>query len=84
MRLRGATGVPEVTLPTPMEAHDEVVWQPRAIDLQSSNLAALMEAVVRSKPSGAKGQYIKSAVVKTTMGPGVPLDVKTASEMTTA
>jgi len=49
-----------------------------------SNLAALMEAVVRSKPSGAKGQYIKSAVVKTTMGPGVPLDIKVASEMTAA
>jgi large subunit ribosomal protein L1 len=43
-----------------------------------------MEAVVRSKPSGAKGQYIKSAVVKTTMGPGVPLDIKVASEMTAA
>ena len=47
------------------------------------NLAALMEAVVRSKPSGAKGQYIKSAVVKSTMGPGVPLDLKMAAEMTT-
>jgi large subunit ribosomal protein L1 len=49
-----------------------------------SNLAALMEAVVRAKPSGAKGQYIKSAVVKTTMGPGVPLDLKFATAMTTA
>jgi large subunit ribosomal protein L1 len=49
-----------------------------------SNLSALMEAVVRSKPSGAKGQYIKSAVIKTTMGPGVPLDIKIASEMVAA
>ncbi len=31
-----------MTLPAPIEAHDGVVWQPRAIDLQSSNLAALM------------------------------------------
>jgi large subunit ribosomal protein L1 len=46
------------------------------------NLAALMDAVVRAKPSGAKGQYIKSAVLKTTMGPGVPLDLKAAVVMT--
>lgn len=49
-----------------------------------ANLAAVMEAVVRAKPSGAKGQYIRSAVIKTTMGPGVPLDLKAAAAMTTA
>ena len=54
------------------------------VDKISGNLAAIMEAVVRAKPSGAKGQYIRSATLKSTMGPGVPLDLKAASAMTTA
>ena len=49
----------------------------------TANLGAVMEAIVRAKPTGAKGQYIKSATVKTTMGPGIPLDLKTAAAMTT-
>lgn len=40
------------------------------------NLAAVVEAVVRAKPSGAKGQYIRSAFLSTTMGPGIKLDLK--------
>lgn len=39
------------------------------------NLSALMEAIVREKPSGAKGQYIRSLTLTTTMGPGVKLDI---------
>jgi len=40
------------------------------------NLTSLIEAVVRAKPSGAKGQYIKSAFLTTTMGPGFKLDLR--------
>ena len=40
------------------------------------NLSALIEAVVKAKPSGAKGQYIKSATLATSMGPGIQLDLK--------
>jgi large subunit ribosomal protein L1 len=40
------------------------------------NLTSLMEAIVRAKPSGAKGQYVKSAYVTTTMGPGFKLDLR--------
>jgi len=40
------------------------------------NLSSAMEAVVRAKPSGAKGQYIQSAHLCTTMGPGIKLDLK--------
>ena len=40
------------------------------------NLLALVEAVMKAKPSGAKGQYIKSAFLTTTMGPGIKLDLK--------
>ncbi len=40
------------------------------------NLAAVVEAVVKAKPSGAKGQYIKTASLSTTMGAGINLDLK--------
>ena len=39
------------------------------------NLAAAVEAIVRAKPSGSKGQYIKSAFLCTAMGPGFKLDI---------
>ena len=39
------------------------------------NLAAAVEAIVRAKPSGSKGQYIKSVFLTTTMGPGFNLDL---------
>jgi large subunit ribosomal protein L1 len=39
------------------------------------NLSSIVEAIVKAKPAGAKGQYIKSAYVTTTMGPGIKLDL---------
>jgi large subunit ribosomal protein L1 len=33
-----------------------------------------MDEIVRAKPSGAKGKYIRSATLATTMGPGVRVD----------
>jgi len=45
------------------------------------NLTAIMEAVVKAKPSGAKGQYVKSAYIATTMGPSVKLDVTSAMNL---
>jgi large subunit ribosomal protein L1 len=48
------------------------------------NLLALVEAVVKAKPSGAKGQYIKSAFLTTTMGPGVKLDLRPTLALATA
>jgi len=39
------------------------------------NAQALIQAVLRAKPAAAKGKYVKSATVCSTMGPGVPLDV---------
>jgi len=38
------------------------------------NLQALVQAVVRAKPAAAKGKYLKSIHVCSTMGPGVPID----------
>ncbi|GAA0729831.1 50S ribosomal protein L1 [Clostridium malenominatum] len=38
------------------------------------NFQVLMEAVVKAKPAAAKGQYIKSVAVSSTMGPGVKIN----------
>jgi len=45
------------------------------------NLSAVVDAIVKAKPSGAKGQYIKSITVTSTMGPGVPVDLKAATSL---
>ena len=39
------------------------------------NLAALVDAVNRAKPSGAKGQYLQKLTIASTMGPGIRVDV---------
>ena len=41
------------------------------------NYATLAEAIIKAKPASAKGTYIKSAYLATTMGPGIKLDTKT-------
>jgi large subunit ribosomal protein L1 len=38
------------------------------------NYAAVLEEVLRAKPSAAKGKYLRKVTVATTMGPGVPID----------
>ena len=38
------------------------------------NISALMEAIVKAKPSALKGQYLKSVTLASTMGPGVKLN----------
>jgi large subunit ribosomal protein L1 len=39
------------------------------------NAQTVIQAVVRAKPSAAKGKYVRSATICSTMGPGVSLDV---------
>ncbi|PMP76649.1 MAG: 50S ribosomal protein L1 [Sulfurihydrogenibium sp.] len=39
------------------------------------NILAVLDAVLKAKPTGAKGQYIKNAVIKTTMSPAIKLDL---------
>jgi len=45
------------------------------------NLMSIIEAIVRARPGGAKGQYIKTATLSTTMGPGLRLDIKAITEL---
>ncbi|HEU4671495.1 MAG TPA: 50S ribosomal protein L1 [Candidatus Limnocylindrales bacterium] len=40
-----------------------------------ANLATLVDAVNRAKPSGAKGQYLRSLTIASTMGPGIRVDL---------
>ena len=46
------------------------------VDKLLDNLTAVIEAVVKAKPSGVKGQYVKTAFLTSTMGPGIRLDLK--------
>jgi len=50
-------------------------------DKLMDNLTAVIEAVVKAKPSGAKGQYVKTASLTTSMGPGIKLDLKPTLEL---
>ncbi|MGN0941834.1 MAG: 50S ribosomal protein L1 [Selenomonadaceae bacterium] len=43
----------------------------------ADNYRLLMDTLVKAKPSGAKGQYIKSITVASTMGPGIPVELST-------
>src|SRR2546428_229358 len=42
---------------------------------------ALIEAIVRAKPAAAKGTYLRSLTVSTTMGPGVPVDAQAVANL---
>ena len=42
------------------------------------NYSAVMDEIIRAKPSGAKGKYIRSATLATTMGPGIRVDTAKA------
>jgi large subunit ribosomal protein L1 len=44
-------------------------------DQLAANLTAFVETIVRAKPSSAKGMYLRTATVSSTMGPGVRLDL---------
>lgn len=50
----------------------------------AENVDAVLDAVNRAKPSGAKGQYFKSVYVSSTMGPGIKVDVRQALGAKTA
>ncbi len=41
----------------------------------SDNFQTLIDAIIKAKPAAAKGQYLKSVVIASTMGPGVKLNV---------
>jgi large subunit ribosomal protein L1 len=46
------------------------------------NLTTLMDNIVRARPSGLKGQFIRSAYLTTTMGPSISMDITGVTELT--
>ncbi len=46
-----------------------------------ANISSVMDAVVRARPAGAKGTYVKSVVLSSTMSPSVHLDVAAATAL---
>ncbi|SCA62741.1 50S ribosomal protein L1 [Chlamydiales bacterium SCGC AG-110-P3] len=44
------------------------------VDKLNENIQALVDAIYRAKPSSAKGQYVRSVCVSSTMGPGLKID----------
>ncbi len=50
-------------------------------DALLENFSALMEAIVSARPPAAKGQYLRSVTLATTMGPGIKVDPTQASQL---
>lgn len=50
----------------------------------SDNLAAMLEAIVAAKPSGVKGQYVKTITLASSMSPGIHLDASSTLSMRVA
>jgi large subunit ribosomal protein L1 len=48
------------------------------------NMATVVDAIVKAKPSGSKGQYIRAVSLATTMGPGIKLELAPTLAMTTS
>lgn len=45
------------------------------------NISATLSAIVKAKPSGAKGVYLRSLVLSSTMGPGLKIDLQSVGEI---
>ena len=48
------------------------------------NMATIVDAIVKAKPAGTKGQYIRAAYLATTMGPGIRLELAPTLAMTSS
>ena len=46
-----------------------------SVEQLADNFQTLVDAINKAKPSAAKGQYLRSVTIASTMGPGVKLDV---------
>jgi large subunit ribosomal protein L1 len=52
-----------------------------SVEQLSDNLGALLSALLKAKPTAAKGRYLKKITVSSTMGPGVNVDVQKAQAL---
>ena len=65
------TGLTDLTIAEARKGLRKKSFSAQALE---ENLHAFMDAILRAKPSAAKGVYVKSVTVSSTMGPGVKLD----------
>ena len=47
-----------------------------SIDQLRDNILAMVDAIMKARPSAAKGKYMRSASISSTMGPGIKLDTQ--------
>jgi large subunit ribosomal protein L1 len=47
-------------------------------------MATIVDAIIKAKPAGTKGQYIRAASLATTMGPGIRLELAPTLAMTSS
>jgi len=59
--------------------HAGVGKTPFEADKLSENIKAIVDAVVKAKPTGAKGTYLKRVAISSTMGPGLKVDPSTVT-----
>ena len=52
-----------------------------AADRLIANAHALMETIVKAKPAAAKGKYLRSVTMSSTMGPGVAIDASHVDQL---
>jgi large subunit ribosomal protein L1 len=59
----------------------EVQYEQRSFEADAlrENLSALIDAILRAKPSSSKGRYVELASISSTMGPGIRLDEASVS-----
>lgn len=50
-------------------------------DKLNGNLTALLDTIIKAKPSSSKGTYLKSITISTTMGPGIKIDTADVKEL---
>ena len=67
-------------MPSRQRRQFEVAAKRHQAEKLVENGLAVLNAILRAKPSGAKGQYIKKFSISSTMGPGIELDTKTVTE----
>jgi large subunit ribosomal protein L1 len=56
--------------------HMAIVKASFPADQLQANLSALLQALLKAKPTAAKGRYFKDLTLTSTMGPGVPVDIQ--------
>jgi large subunit ribosomal protein L1 len=59
----------------------KVSFAPKQLE---ENLSTIIDALNRAKPASAKGQYLRSIYLTSTMGPSVPVDVREAAKLTSS